>query len=155
MKQSLEEYAAAHSIPEPEEEKAAREQQAKQIRQAEQLKEDTEALKESIAAQLEQGNEPQYILYAAVKCIGSLTHDPEWTQSNLQILDTVYDDLRQHSFLVDNAAVATKRLEDMQATYNDKLKKQLQTQINGYNRIARALKEALQAVTDIDDDFLK
>ena len=67
-------------------------------------------------------------------------------------MNSVYADLAQQSLLEDNAAEAAHRLEAMQADYNDKLRRQLTRQLNGYKRIERALQEALQAVDAIDPE---
>ena len=100
--------------------------------------------------QLEQGNAPETILYTALRAIGLLTHDAEWTEAGKQTLDRVYADLAQQSFLTDNAAIAAHRLEQMQNDYNDKLRRQLTRNLNGYRRIEKALQEALQAVNALE-----
>ena len=100
--------------------------------------------------QLEQGNEPQFILYTALKAIGLLTHDEQWAEAGQKTLDNVYADLAQQSFLTDNAAIAAARLDTMQTAYNEKLRRQLKSQLNGYRRIEKALQEALQAVNALE-----
>lgn len=147
---SLEEYAAAHPQQEPERERAAIQQAAMTYREREQGRETVAQQKASILQQLEQGNAPQYILYTAIKAIGLLTQDAAWTEAAQKTLDSVYADLAQQSFLTDNAAIAAQRLETMQTDYNDKLRRQLTRQLNGYRRIEKALQEALQAVNAIE-----
>ena len=61
-------------------------------------------------------------------------------------LDRVYGDLAQESLLTDNAAIAAQRLDELQAQYRDRLTRQLKSQLNGYQRVKRALEEALAAV---------
>lgn len=150
MAKGLEEYAREHPQQEPAAEKESREQYIKDQTTRQRDRAEVDRLKESITAQLEQGNDPQYILYAAIKAIGILTHDAGWTDRAQSMLNDVYDDLRQQSFLVDNAAIAAHRLEGIKEQYNSRLKKQLQTQLNGYRRVERALNEALQAVNEIE-----
>lgn len=150
MAKSLEEYAAQHPQQEPERERQSIQEAAKTYQDRRQERERIEQLKASIMRQLEQGNAPQYILYTAIKAIGLLTQDAAWTEAAQKTLDSVYADLAQQSFLTDNAAIAAQRLETMQTDYNDKLRRQLTRQLNGYRRIEKALQEALQAVNAIE-----
>ena len=150
MAKTLEEYAAQHPQQEPERERQAIEEAARSYREQMQERETVEGLKASILQQLEQGNAPETILYTALRAIGILTHDAAWTEAAKQTLDSVYADLAQQSLLTDNAAIAAQRLDGMQAAYNDKLRRQLTRQLNGYRRIEKALQEALQAVNAIE-----
>lgn len=152
MAKTLEEYAAQHPQQEPERERQAIEETARSYREQMQERETVEGLKASILQQLEQGNAPETILYTALRAIGILTHDEQWTEAGRQTLDTVYADLAQQSLLTDNAAIAAQRLDTMQAEYNDKLRRQLQRNLNGYRRIEKALTEALQAVNALDPE---
>ena len=95
-------------------------------------------IKEGITHQLEQGNAPQYILYGAIQAIGILTRDKEWAEAGQQALNAVYEDLAQESLLVNNAAVAAHRLEEMKTAYNEKLRRQLERNIKGYGKIEKA-----------------
>lgn len=153
MAKSLSEYAAAN----PQEMPAAEREQmqlAAEIRTTQQERKQERAhidrLKASILAQLQQGNAPQYILYSALEAIGLLTNDAEWTQQGKQCLDNVYADLMQQSILTDNAAIAAARIEQMQATYNERLRRQLETQLKGYQKIAKGLNDAIAALDEID-----
>lgn len=148
MGKSLEEYARLHPQPEPDQ--RAMEETARTYNDRQQEREIVEQLKASILRQLEQGNEPQIILYTALKAIGILTQDAQWAADGQEILDKVYSDLAQESLLTDNAATAAARLDTMQATYNEKLRRQLKSQLNGYKRIEKALQEALQAVNTME-----
>lgn len=150
MKMSLEEYAERNPAQEPERERQAIEETARSYEDRQQERAEVDRLKGSITNQLEQGNAPQYILYTAIQAIGILTHDEQWAEAGKQSLDNVYADLAQESFLVDNVAVAAHRLEEMKTAYNEKLRRQLTRDINGYRRIEKALQEALQAVNDLD-----
>ena len=143
MGKSLAEYAAQNPMPEPQRMEAApaqtyhdRQQQAAKIAQ----------YKEAILKQLSSGTEPETTLYTAITAIGLLTDDAEWAEAAHGKLNSVYADLAQQSLLTDAAAEAAQRLEQMQADYNDKLRRQLNRQLTGYKRIERALQEALQAV---------
>ncbi len=147
---SLEEYAAQHPQQEPERERQAIAETARSYQDRQQERESVEQLKASIAQQLQEGNAPQYILYAALRAIGILTHDAEWAEAQKQILDSIYADLAQQSLLTDEAAVSAARLDAMQTQYNDRLRRQLTTQLNGYRRIEKALQEALQAVNALE-----
>jgi chaperonin cofactor prefoldin len=148
---SLEEYAALHPTEKPEIMPEI-EEAAKTYRERQQEREEVEILKQSISRQLEQGNAPQYILYTAIKAIGILTNDARWTERGHNALNDVYEDLAQESFIVDNAAIAAQRLDDMEKKYNAKLKKQLQTQLNGYRKIEKAITEALKAVNELSPE---
>ncbi len=150
MGKSLAEYAAQHPQQEPERERQAIAETARSYQDRQQEREAVEQLKASIAQQLQEGNAPQYILYAALRAIGILTHDTEWAEAQKRILDSIYADLAQQSLLTDDAAIAAARLDAMQTQYNDKLRRQLTTQLNGYRRIEKALQEALQAVNALE-----
>lgn len=150
MGKSLAEYAAQHPQQEPDRERQAIADTAQSYRERQQEREQAEQLKASIAQQLQEGNAPQYILYTAIKAIGLLTHDEEWTEAQNQALDSIYEDLAQQSLLTDNAAIAAQRLDTMKKQYNDKMRRQLTTQLNGYRRLEKALQEALQAVNALD-----
>ena len=150
MGKTLEEYAAQHPQQEPERERQAIADTARSYQDRQQERETVEQLKASIAQQMQEGNAPQYILYTALRAIGILTHDEEWTAAQTQTLDSVYADLAQQSLLTDNAAIAAARLDTMQAQYNEKLRRQLKTQLNGYRRIEKALQDALQAVNALE-----
>lgn len=150
MKMSLDEYAVQNPMQEPQQEAQSIQDTAQIYRDRQERQQDISRLKDSITNQLEQGNAPQYILYTAIRAIGILTQDEQWAEAGKQFLDNVYADLAQGSFLVDNAAVAAYRLEDMKAAYNEKLRRQLTRDLNSYRRIEKALQEALQAVNDIE-----
>lgn len=144
------EYAAKHPAQEPPQERQAIETTARTYREQQEAQDTAAALKESIAQQIKQGNEPQYILYAALKAIGLLTNDPEWAEAQQRRLDTVYADLAQQSLFMNNAAIAAERLEKMQGDYIDRMRRQLTKSLSGYRRIEKALTEALQAVNEAE-----
>ena len=149
MGTSLAEYAAQNPMPEPQRTETApaqtyhdRQQQAEQITR----------YKELILKQAQAGAEPETTLYTAITAIGLLTDDAAWAEATHDALNSVYADLAQQSLLTDNAAEAAHRLEQMQADYNDKLRRQLTRQLNGYKRLERALQEALQAIDGTEQE---
>ena len=148
---TLEEYAAQHPQTEPERERQAIAGTARRFREQMQERETVDQLKESILQQLEQGNAPELILYTALRAIGLLTHDDQWTEAGQKSLDAVYSDLAQQSLLTDNAAIAAHRLETMQTAYNEKMRRQIIRSLTEYRRIERALQEALQAIDAIEE----
>lgn len=150
MAKTLAEYAAQYPQQEPERERQSARETARSYREQMQEREQVEGLKASILQQLEQGNAPETILYTALRAIGILTHDAEWTEAGEKTLESGYADLAQQSLLTDNAAIAAQRLDTMQAEYNEKLRRQLQRNLNGYRRIEKALTEALQAVDALE-----
>ena len=150
MAQGLFEYAEQNPAQEPPQERQAIRNTARTYREAQEQRETAEGLKESIAQQLEQGNAPQYILYTAIKAIGLLTNDADWTERQRETLDGIYSDLAQQSFITDNEAIAAHRLDRMQKEYNDKLRRQLTKSLNGYRRIEKGITEALKALNDME-----
>lgn len=150
MGKSLEQYAAENPTAEPEQERQQREQITKDYQERKLNRLEVDRLKEGILSQLKQGTAPQYILYPALKAIGILTADEAWTKQGQSILDNIYEDLGQQSFLVDNEAVAAARLEEMQREYNRKLKKQTEAQLMKYRVIERALNDTLKAVKELE-----
>lgn len=150
MGKSLAEYAAQNPQQEPPREREAMHQTAETIKDRQEAQERAAQLMQSIQTQLEQGNAPQTILYTAIQTIGILSHDAEWAAAAETSLDTVYADLAQQSLLVNEATIAAQRLEQMQEDYNGKLRRQLTRQLSGYQRIAKGLNEALDALNQID-----
>lgn len=152
MGASLAEYAAQHPQTQPAQERAAMAATADTIKERQQEQERAEQLKASVLAQLEQGNAPHSILYTAITAIGLLTHDEEWAAAAQSTLDNVYSDLAQQSLLTDNATIAAQRLEAMRADYNAKLRRQIKRQLAGYQRLAKGLNEALNALNELDPE---
>ena len=144
------EYAANHPDQEepPQERQAVNDMVSIHQEQQDERKQ-IEDLKLSIETQLEQGNSLQYILYAAVKAIGLLSHDPEWAIRQRQQLDAVYEDLEQIPMIPDAVTVAQKRLEARSRNYIDNLRKQLTSDLASCERIEKALKNTLFAVDNI------
>lgn len=150
MGKSLNDYAAAHPLAEnlaPEivttAEKSAAEYQEEQKK--------AEQLKKRILAQLEQGMEPEIILYTAFECIGLYSSDLEFANVGKGHLSRVYADLAQRSFIVDNAEIAAARLSDQQAEYNKRLRNGIARQLAGYKKIAQALGGVLDELDRLED----
>ena len=150
MGKSLEEYAAQHPQLEPERERETVAAAARSFRDQKEERELIAQLKASITQQLQAGSAPELILYTALRAIGILSHDEEWAEAGRQQLDSIYSDLAQESLLTDNAAVAAQRLEDLRGKYNDRLRRQLTSQLNGYRKVEKALLDALSAVNQTE-----
>lgn len=149
MGKSLEEYAAQNPQTEPAQGPAGTARTYKdRLEDLAQI----DRLKASITRQLEEGNEPQFILYTAIKAIGILTQDPEWAEAGEATLDSVYADIAQESLLTDRATIAAQRLETMQGEYTRKLRAQAQRQLSGYKKIETALKDVLRALNELEEN---
>ena len=144
---SLVEYAAQHPQREPEQDRRSAGETARSYQDRRDDMERVAQLKKSIAFQLERGAAPQDVLYSAIKAIGILTKDTDWTDTTTQAIDSVYGDLAQQSLIDDNAAIALERLAERRAEYDSKLIRQLSTQMQGYRRVEKALRDALNAIT--------
>ena len=154
MGKTLAQYAEENPQEMPEAEREQMQRTATMREQARERRQDQahiERLKQSILTQLEQGNAPQYILYTALEAIGTATQDDEFTEAGKKCLDNVYADLAQQSLLTDNAAIAAARIKEMHDNYNDRLRRQLEKQLTGYQKIAKGLNEALAALDDLED----
>lgn len=148
MAQSLEEYAAQHPQQAPEREQQSAINSFLSYRDQLEERENVEILKQSILAQLEKGGYPEQILLTALEAIGRLTNDQEWTAAGVRILTTVYEDIAQQSLLRSFAVIETARLKQMQLDYNDRTRRQLTRSLNGYRKLEKALKDALQAIDE-------
>lgn len=149
-RKSLEEYAAQYQAEEmePVQDLRVMAEISKSYEERKHEADEAQRLKESISAQLEQGLPPQNILYTAITTIGLLTHDEEWAEAGHGILEGIYSDIAQQSFLTDTAAIAEKRLNDMQAAYLDKVRRQLQRDLVSISRIGKSIRETLQVIEE-------
>lgn len=150
MSKGLFEYAAQNPAQAAPQVQKDIESTADYYRQQQEQHERAEQLKEIIAQQIQQGNDPQYILYAAIEAIALLTHDAEWQQEQHERLNSIYADLAQQSFIADNEAIAARRREQTQQEYNSKLRGQLCKQLRGYRKIAAGLEDALKALDELN-----
>lgn len=149
---SLEEYAARHPQAAPaavEAQAAATAAQTYRERLEEQT--EIERLKAAISRGLEQGSAPQFILYAALQAIGLLTHDKQWEQASCRQLDICYAGLEQQTLLANTAAADAERLEQMQAKYLDKIRKQLQGNLSSCKKLEQELQKALATANGFTD----
>lgn len=149
MAKSLAEYAAQNPMPEPPQMAQAT---GKSYSERREELDQAERLKGSIAQQIEQGSDPQSILYTALHCIGLYSNDAEWTTATQSALDSIYADLAQLSFTRDNAALERERLQQMQTDYNAKLRAAIRQKIKGLDKVNRALYAVLDAVEEIDPE---
>lgn len=109
-------------------------------------------LKESISRQIEQGNDPQYILYTAIRAIGYLTRDTEWQREQEKQLDSVYGDLAQVSFLLDETAIAGERLEEKRQQYAERMLKRLNNNLKDCEKIQTSIKQAMEATRKLMEE---
>lgn len=152
QKMSLEEYARRNPVQEESpRDRQEMQQIATEYKERQQEIADAQRLKESLSLQLQQGNEPRYILYTALELISALTRDDEWIEAGKAYLNSIYEGLEQECLHIDTAAVATFRLKRMKVDYNERLKKQLARDLTGYNKIKTKLEEALEAIAAVDD----
>lgn len=149
MGKSLKEYAAEIAIDDFEQQETPA---AKSYNEMRIDRERAEQLKQSVLTQLEQGKDPQIILYTALECIGLYSSDPGYIAAGQEYLSRVYADLAQLSFIRDNEAIAAERLEEMQAAYNKKLRNSINRQLYGYRRIERALNDALGVLNEMEQE---
>lgn len=77
-------------------------------------------LKDSVAAQIEQGRDAHVILFAAVKLIGLLTSDDEWTAAQLEQLEATYKDVEQQELLTESQALIDGAIMKRKREYAEK-----------------------------------
>lgn len=138
---SLEEYAQQHPLTEKEQEELEAERQP--AKEETRQRRSVEDLKQGILAQIRQGDEPQYILYAALEVIGILSEDPIWAELGQSHLNYLYGDLRQRALFRDDVALVHERLEQQRANFLDHLLKKTQREHRKAQQIADEL-DALQ-----------
>ena len=111
-----------------------------------------EELKDSIALQISQGREPQYILYTAVHVIAMLTHDREWEQRQGDALDGIYKGIAQESLFRDGIAEAANRRAQHLNDYVQKTRRQITKSLNGCRKLEKDLEDALQDIEGMAPD---
>lgn len=142
MALSLTEYYA--QTPEPEETPQAA--PGRSYQDARQERETVDQIKASILAQLEQGNAPQDILYSALRVIGMLTQDNEWTEAGTAILERTYSDIAQRSLFAEDASLVLDRLETLRAEYVAKAKRQLTKYQRDTQNLSYHINRAMEAL---------
>lgn len=144
-------YVAEHPGQEPEPLPGQARQMSAETQRAER-EQAAAKLKERITAQIKQGTEPQYILYAAIKAIGLMTDDIAWTRANLEALDNIYSDLAQESIIIDNTSIAAQRLQEKQQEANRKMKRRAVQSMNAYNAIVKDLQAILEQLNKLEQE---
>lgn len=153
MGNGLFDYAEAH----PEQAQAAQEAPGVlETRQHWQNVEKIREIKESISRQIEQGQAPQDILYNAIRAVGLLSNDPEWSERQREALGRVYPEIEQESLFVDREAQAAQRRETKIQDFIDKTRRQLNRQLKSCQSLQKTLEAALNDLAIMDDhDILK
>lgn len=108
-------------------------------------------IKEQIRQEIEAGQAPQLILYQALKVIGILTGDPEFTATTTAKLDTVYKDLEQQALFQNNEKIAQERLAAQQRETNERTRRSLLIQLSKQRKVESAIQEAIKALAEILD----
>lgn len=148
MGNGLFDYAEAHpeQLPDAQEAPGVAETR-RHLRDVEKIRE----LKDSISRQIEQGQAPQDILYNAIRVIGLLSTDPEWSDRQRAQLGRIYPEIEQTSLFADREAQAGQRRETIMQEYIDKTRKQLNRQLSGCRRLQASLETALNDLATMDE----
>lgn len=149
---SLEEYAAQHPAIETEQERAEREESAREYADGQAARRRVFELKESVMQQLQQGTAPEIILYNVIDAIGVICNDKEYTRAGQEILSRCYEGARQQSLLMDTKAEAARKLEEMRDKYNADMIKTIRGKLKKHRQIERGLLDALQALNAPEDE---
>lgn len=107
---------------------------------------EAEDLKRDIEDQLKQGIGAEFILYLAVKCIGILSDDPDFSDRIRDQLNEIYGDLTQENFLINRADIEDQRLTEQHEAYKAKLLKSIDTKARDLIRIQKALNDLRKIV---------
>jgi hypothetical protein len=143
----LREYAAMHPTGEPPQEQA---KTADPMEEARRIRDKVDRAKAALAAGLEMGTPPESLLYTALDAIGIMDNDPTWAEPLKEKLDSIYGDLAQQSFVVDNEAIAAGRLDRIHREHNAKLRRDLNRMIGRQAKIETALRGALRELDDLE-----
>lgn len=149
MGKSLAEYAAQH--PQQGAGDATEQAENKSIAERREEWNAAEKLRESLLRQITAGQEPNIILYTALECIGLYSADKEWTEAAKTALDSIYADLAQQSFIIDNAEKERERLEQLQADHRREVQNSIDRQLRKLKKIERALQDARAAASDPEE----
>lgn len=107
---------------------------------------EAEDLKRDIEDQLKQGIGAEFILYLAVKCIGILSDDRDFSDRIRDQLNEIYGDLTQENFLINRADIEDQRLTEQHEAYKAKLLKSIDTKAKDLIRIQKALNDLRKIV---------
>lgn len=138
-------FEYAQNNPDQVEPEQARQETAATVRSFQNL-EKVQELKASIADQISQGREPQYILYTAIRVIEMLTNDSEWARPLQETLDGLYSGIAQESLFRDSIAAGETRRQGLLNDYVEKTRRQLTRNLKGCERLQTELKNALQEI---------
>lgn len=138
-------FEYAQNNPDQVEPEQARQETAATVRSV-QDQEKLQELKTSIADQISQGREPQYILYTAIRVIEMLTNDSEWARPLQETLDGLYSGIAQESLFRDSIATGETRRQGLLNDYVEKTRRQLTRNLKGCERLQTELKNALQEI---------
>jgi hypothetical protein len=138
-------------MDEPPQQAAERQQAESDLHRIREEQEKVERIKAAITAQMEQGTAPQYMLFGAIDCIETLTHDAGWGEPLKEKLNAIYHDLAQESLFADNAAIAAERLKKQQSEHNARLRRELTRQIAKQTAIEAALRGALRSLDELEN----
>lgn len=105
-------------------------------------------IKAQIRREIEAGDAPQLILYQALKVIGILTGDPEFTAATTVILDEVYKDLDQLALFQNNERIAQERREAQLREVNEATQRSLTRQLKKQQHVVIAITAALKALAE-------
>lgn len=144
-KMSLAEYAAANPTEQPESERREQAAHARSYTERKEAEAKGAELMAQILRQLENGTAPQTVLYTAVETIGIITGADEWKAAAEKSLASIYADLAQQSFLVDNESIAAERLQARAEEQAAKTRRQLANNLRKCKQLETALQEALNA----------
>ena len=138
-------------IEAPQHEAQAIRDTAQTYRDQQERQEKLDQLKAGILQQLEQGDAPQFILYTALKAIGTATNDSNWTETATGYLNAVYSDLMQESFIDDNAAIAAKRLDAQRAEYVEKTRRKMKALQRETNTIYGCIQTIIEHLDTLEN----
>jgi hypothetical protein len=149
-KMTLEEYYRSHPYqgdPDREKEEAAyRAEQARKAKDAARA----DRLKEMLGAGIREATPPEFLLYTAVELLGILYDDPDWKTPLIEKLESMYGDLAQGSFLINQRAVVMDRLRTAQEEDGRKLRKALETQRRRASQMAANIQEAINQLDALE-----
>lgn len=108
-----------------------------------------EEMKKTLVRSMEAGTEPQNVLYRALEIIGLLTDDKAFTEKTTGILENVYGDIAQLSFIQDNTLTAQARIDELTKDYIDKARRGVVQQYKRTMRVEDALKKTLDELDNL------
>ena len=150
-------FEYAQNNPDQVEPEQARQETAATVRSFQNL-EKVQELKASIADQISQGREPQYILYTAIRVIEMLTNDSEWAHPLQEELDRLYSGIAQESLFRDQTAAAIRSQQEHLTRYTQKKHRELNNSLTECRKLAIELETALRIIdnmaTGTEDEIL-